>query len=156
MKFLEKFENLEIAPNDVILVRVPLEQEITKLHLSDRDMDAILRDNPTARPLIVARVGSNVNSNPELLNVQAGDYVFVDSAGFYSGSTQYVFDKERGWKTAYQCPAFVVKAKIIDNSKYVEQYEGIIIAYELMLEEKAKRLSKGLSETKVDDLLGKM
>jgi hypothetical protein len=125
MKSLEKFENLAIADTDIIIVSYPNKEEASKLYL-DEATKRDLKKMPKARPMVIAKVGSNVTDNPEmpLKGLKAGDFVFVNEM-MVSQSTLLGFDEERRWKNPIITNAFAVNCKVIYGEDWEKEYDSI-------------------------------
>lgn len=125
MKNLVEF-GLSVKDYDLILVTIPLRQEISKLVLSPEIIASIRRDKDLSTPLIVAKVGKLVEG------FSRGDFIYIEP---HIELKQLNLSK-RSWEN----PAFItfheVKTKLLNEvdinkwTNYFEMITGSIIEKE--------------------------
>ena len=140
MKHLETF-NLEINPNDVIAVAFPTEGEVTSLIIDKATKEKINREFPYARPLVIAKVGSNVGKEENTLNLKVGDMVFIKEE-FKHSAVLLGFDSERRWKNPIICPAYAIAAKVLYTEEYEKDYVNVADKIEESIKLKEERLNR--------------
>lgn len=140
MKYLETF-NLEVQPNDIIVVHFPTKEETSSLILSKTARAGERQGFPFARPMVVAKVGSNVGKEDLTMQIAVGDMVFIKNE-FAHSSILLGFDEHRTWKNPVIVPAYAVAAKAIYTEDYEKEFEEIVEKVEIAIIEREERLKK--------------
>jgi hypothetical protein len=135
MKSLEKFENLKIKNNEVILVEYPLPEEGSKLFLSTISSR---KQSITSRPLVVAKISDSAKDylKEDGLEVEVGSLVFGE---FVGAALHLIYDKERVWKNPMILQAYTIRA-VLDNSELADEYDKLAESVNEKIEEINKRI----------------
>lgn len=129
MKSLPEFANLEIGTTDIIVVSYPTEKEASKLYIDDKTRQAMAKELPMARPMVVAKVGEGYNACSDTrIQLKRGDFVFL-LENFSHQAMLLGMDTEqrRRWNNPIIMPnaPYAIGAKVIYAEEWEKEYEAI-------------------------------
>lgn len=146
MKGLKVF-NLDINPNDVILVAVPTEEEAklmdTKIILTPEIKKRMAKERQergenASRPFVIAALGSEVKKEGKY---ERGDFVFTNPDVAQEWTIVKYGSGDILWENAIIAPSFRIVARVPYREEFETEFEKIIEDYNKKQEEKLAKLS---------------